>query len=93
MRGLSWLYALAYQPAYAPARPLGAPRTATHTSDDSLPADRLRQLKERIREGFYRRPEVLDEVARPLTDDLIEGDRDDEPAPPAVPPSPTEPPE
>jgi len=93
MRGLFWLYALAYQPAFTPAHPAGAPRTAPNACDDSLPADRLRQLKERIREGFYRRPEVLDEVARPLTDDLMEEDRDDALPPPAVPPASAETPE
>ncbi|NBB85942.1 MAG: hypothetical protein GVY12_06945 [Bacteroidetes bacterium] len=93
MRGLFWLYALAYQPAFAPAQSAGAPRTATHACDDSLPADRLRQLKQRIREGFYRQPEVLDDVARPLTDDLMKEDRDDDLPPPAMPPASGETPE
>jgi len=93
MRGPFWLYALAYQPPLASAHPAGAPRTAPHACDDSLPVDRLRQLKQRIREGFYRRPEVLDDVARPLTDDLVEENRDDTPPPPTIPPTPAEAPE
>jgi|GEM_PF-2559512 len=83
MQGLFWLYALAYQPASASAQPPAAARSTAAADDDSLPAERLRQLKERIKEGFYRQPEVLDEIARPLTDDIIDANPDRSSTPPA----------
>jgi len=70
MRSLFWLYALAYQPAGATSVPAGLLHAGP--SDEGPSADRLRKLRERIRDGFYGRTEVLDKIARPLTDDLLD---------------------
>ncbi len=68
MRGLFRLYRLA--PSAAGTSPYFSSSLLHMSEDDELPPGRLKQLRERIRDGFYRRPEVMDEVARRLTDDV-----------------------
>ncbi len=54
----------------APGSPLEGGETADAPPHGTLSADRLREVLERLKSNFYDRPEVRDQIARRLAQDL-----------------------